>query len=131
MNAMLEYSNRDIVAVRALHDEIKKLLKAHEQGERDPAMLREVRVLCDCIVQTIRDAYCQEKMCEVERHWDELFAADKPTRWGRNTQPGAMFLRRLIFKSLEAFDDRLKCLEATRQSAYGESQTSAATRISL
>jgi hypothetical protein len=70
-------------------------------------------------------------MCEVERHWDELFAADKPTRWGRNTQPGAMFLRRLIFKSLEAFDDRLKCLEATRQSAYGETQTNAASGISL
>ena len=116
MNDMLEYSNRDIVAARTLHDEIKKVLKAHERGERGDALLQDIKVLCSCIIQTIRDPYCQEKMCEVEIHADELFAIDKRSRWERSTQPSPMFLRRLILKALDAFDDRLRALETTRQS---------------
>ena len=126
---MNECSNRDIVAVRTLHEEIKKVLKAHERGESGEAMLRDIKVLCSCIIQTIRDPYCQEKICEVEIHSDELFAVDKRTRWGHSTPPGSMFLRRLIFKSLEAFDDRLKWLETTRLSAHGAPGTNAVASL--
>jgi hypothetical protein len=70
-------------------------------------------------------------MREVEMHSDELFAVDKRPREGRSTQPGSMFLRRLVFKSLEAFDDRLRSLEITRQSAHGASGTHAAAQTSL
>jgi hypothetical protein len=119
MDAMLGCSNRDIVAARTLHEEIKKVLKAHERGERGKALLRDIKVLCSCIIQTIRDPYCQEKICEVEIHSDELFALDKRPRWGRSsTQPSPMFLRRLILKSLEAFEDRLKAVEMLRQSDH-------------
>jgi hypothetical protein len=131
MNAMLDCSNRDIVAARTLHNEIKNLLKAHERGERNEAMLRDIKVLCSCIIQTIHDPYCLEKMYEVEIHSDELFAVDQCPREGRGTQPGSMFLRRLIFKLLEAFDDRLTCLETARQSTHGASETNAVNRISL
>src|SRR5258706_12213043 len=129
MNAMPECSNRDIVAARTLHNEIKNLLKAHERGEGNEAMLRDIKVLCSIIIQTIRDPNCQEKMCEVEIHSDELFAVDERPRWGRSTQPGSMFLRRLIFKSLEAFDDRLKWLETTRQSALDAPGTNAVASL--
>ena len=118
MTAMFEGSNRDIVAARTLHNEIKNLLKAQERGDGNDAMLREIKVLCSIIIQTIRDPYCQEKMCEVEIHSDELFAVDKPNRWGRSTQPSPIFLRRLISKSLEAFDDRLRAVEMLRQSDH-------------
>jgi hypothetical protein len=123
MTAMLECSHRDIVAARTLHNEIKNLLKAHGRGEGNDAVLRDIKVLCSIIIQTIRDPNCQERMCEVEIHSDELFAVDKRPRWGRGAQPGSMFLRRLIFKSLEAFDDRLKSLETARQSGHGASGT--------
>lgn len=127
MSAMADWSNRDIVAVRTLLDEIKKVLRGHERGERNAAMLREIKVLCSCIIQTIRDPYCQEKMCEVEIRSDELFAADKPSRWGgSSTQPSPIFLRRLILKALEAFEDRLRALETTRRSAHGAFGTNAA-----
>jgi len=120
MNGMVDCSNRDIVAVRTLQEEIKKVLKAHERGERGEAMLRDIKVLCSCIIQTIRDPYCQEKICEVEIHSDELFALDKRPRWSRgSTQPSPMFLRRLILKSLEAFADRLRAVEMLRQSEHG------------
>jgi len=124
MNAMPERSNRDIAAAGMWQDQIKKILKAHEQGERNDAMAQDLKVLCICIIHTIRDPYCQEKMCEVAIHSDKLFAVDERTRAGRSMLP--IFLRRLIFKSLQAFDDRLRALETTRQSDHGASGTSAA-----
>ena len=122
MNAMLECSNRDIAAARTLHNEIKKVLKAHERGERNDAMLQDIKVLCICIIHTIRDPYCQEKMCEVANHSDELFAIDQRSRRGR-TQSNSIFRRRLILESLEAFDDRLRALETTRRYHHGPSGT--------
>ena len=131
MDATLDCSNRDIAVARTLHEEIRKVLKAHERGERGQALLRDIKVLCSCILQTIHDPYCQEKMCEVEIHSDELFAVDKRPPSDRSTQPGSMFLRRLVFKSLEAFDDGLRSLETMRQSARGASATQAAAQVSF
>lgn len=132
MNATVDYSHRDLLAARTLHNEIKKVLKAHERGERSNAMLPDIKVLCSCILQTIRDPYCQEKMCEVEIHSDELFAVDQRPRWGRSnsTQPSSMFLRRLILKALESFEDRLAYLETERESARA-SEVNAEIRASL
>ena len=131
MNATLDYSHRDILAARTLHNEIRKLVKEQERGEGNGASLQDIKVLCSCIIQTIRDPYCQERMCEVEIHADELFAVTKPTLWGRSdTQPSSVFLRRLIFKSLEAFEDRLAFLETQRESAR-VSQASPGLRASL
>src|SRR4026209_2493082 len=127
MNAMLECTNRDIAAARTLHDEIQKILSAHERGERNDATLQDIKVLCICVIHKIRDPYCQEKMCEVAIHSDKLFAVDERTRAGRSMLP--IFLRRLIFKSLQAFDDRLRTLETTRQSDRGASGTSAARSL--
>ena len=118
MSAMLECSNRDIAAAGMWQAQIKNILKAHQQGERNDAMLQDIKVLCICIIHTIRDPYCQEKMCEVANHSDELFAIDQRSRRGR-TQSSSIFRRRLILESLEAFDDRLRALETTRQHHHG------------
>ena len=127
MNAMLECTNRDIAAARTLHDEIQKILSAHERGERNDATLQDIKVLCICIIHTIRDPYCQEKMCEVAIHSEKLFAIDERTRAGRSMLP--IFLRLLILKSLQAFGDRLGALETTRQSEHELSGTSAARSL--
>ena len=111
MNAMLEWSNGDIAAARMWQDQIKKILKAHEQGGRSSARPQDIKVLCICILYTIRDPFCQEKISEVATHSDQLFALDERTRSGRSMLP--IFLRRLISKSLEAFEDRLRSLETT------------------
>jgi hypothetical protein len=91
-------------------------------------MPQDIKVLCICIIHTIRDPYCQEKMCEVAIHADKLFAVDERTRAGRSMLP-IFFLRRLIFKSLQAVDDRLRALETTRQSDHGASRTNAARSL--
>ena len=127
MNPMLEYSNRDIAAAGKWQEQIKKILKAHEQGVRNDAMLQDIKVLCICIIHTIRDPYCQEKMCEVAVHSEKLFTVDERTPAGRSMLP--IFLRLLILKSLQAFGDRLGALETTRQSEHELSGTSAARSL--
>ena len=127
MNATLDYSHRDILAARTLHNEIRNLVKEQERGDTNEAALQDIKVLCSCIIQTIRDPYCQEKICEVEIHSDELFAEDKRSlRGGNSTQPSSIFKRRLILKALEAFEDRLRTLETARHSDYGGSATNVA-----
>jgi len=124
MNAMLKYSNREMAAARTLHDEIRKVLKAHERGERNESMLHDIKVLCICIIHMVRDPYCQEKMCEVAIHSDELFAIDERSRRGPSrTQSSSIFRRLLILESLEAFDGRLRALGRTRQYHHGPSGT--------
>ena len=125
MNAMFDYSHRDILAARMLHDEIRNLVKAQERGEATEAMPQDIKVLCTCIIRAIHDPYCQEKMREVELRSGQLFAVDERPPEGRNTELGSMFLRRMILNSLDAFDDRLRSLETTRQSARDASETAA------
>ena len=123
MNAVLECSSRDIAAARMFAEEIRKILTAHGRGERNNAMLRGIKVLCICVIHTIRDPHCQAKMCEVAIHSDAL---DKRSRWGRSsTQLSSIFLRRLILKSLEEFDDRLRSVETMRRFDRGASGTRA------
>ena len=124
MNAKLECSNRDIIAARAFAEEIKRVLKAHARGERSDATLQDLKVLCICLIHTIRDPYCQEKMCEVAIHADAM--------WGRSGAPlNAIFLRRLILRSLDAFDERLGSLETTPQYDRGAPGRNAPAGISL
>lgn len=126
---MPQCSNRDIAAARRLAEEIKRILAAHERGKRNRATLQDVKVLCICIIHMIRDPYCQQRICEVAIHSD---AMDKPSRWGRGSdQLSTMLLKRLILKSLDAFDDRLKSLERTPRSGHGTSGRSAAARVSF
>jgi hypothetical protein len=100
-----------LIAARSAHRQLKQLLTAAEPGESVESTLQAIKLLCDSVLQTLDDPLCQEKICEVERHAEELLTSHKRPRWGRSAPPGAMFLRRLTLRSLEAFDDRLKELE--------------------
>ena len=106
---MRDCSHLDVVSARKMHNEIRNLVKAQERGEGSESMLHDIKVLCICIIHTIRDPYCQDRMGEVAVHADQLFAVGE--RSDRGMLP--IFLRRLIFKSLQAFDDRLRSLETT------------------
>ena len=107
----------EIHAARSLHRQIKALLKTQESGEATEKTLLEIKRLCDGVVQAVPDPFCQTKACEVERLSDELFYVDKRSRWGRAAQPGVMLLRRLVYRALEALDERLRSLEKVRRSA--------------
>ena len=123
MQSTLERS--EIHAARSLHRQIKALLKTQERGEATEKTLQEIKRLCDGVVQAVNDPVCQQKICEVERLADELFYIDERSRWGRNIQPGVMLLRRLVYRALDALDERLKSLEKLRRSATGAVRGSA------
>jgi hypothetical protein len=115
MESTLERS--EISAARSLHRQIKALLKTQERGEATEKTLQELKTLSDGLVQAVGDPFCQQKTCEVERLADELFYVDKRSRWGRTPQPGIMLLRRLVYRALDALDERLRSLEKLQRSA--------------
>jgi len=107
----------EIYRARSLHRQIKELLRLQERGQATERTLHDIKRLCDDAVRTITDPQYQEKVCEVERHADELFSVDKPSRWARGTQPGVMLMRRLVLRSLDALDERLKSIESLQRAS--------------
>ena len=103
--------NLEIYRARSLHRKLKELLNAQERGEATEKTVQQIKGLCDGVVQTVSDPYCHERIREVERLSDELFYLDKRSRWSRGPQPGAMLLRRLVYRALDALDEQLRVLQ--------------------
>ena len=103
--------NMEIYTARSLHRKLKDLLRTQERGEGTEKTLQELNRLCDCLVQAIVDPFLHENIREVERLSDELFFLDKRPRWSRGPQPGAMLLRRLVYRALDALEERLRSLQ--------------------
>ena len=109
----------ELNTARSLRRRLNELLKTQERGEGTEKTLQEIKRLCDGVVQAVADPFCQQKVCEVELLSDELFHIDKRSRWSRGTQPGAMLLRRLVYRALDALDERLRSLQQLQRSAAG------------
>ena len=103
--------NMEMYRARSLQRKLKQLLKTQERGEAAESTLQEIKRLCDGVAESVADLYCHEKIREVERLSEELFTLDKRSRWNRGTQPGAMLLRRLVYRALDSLDERLKILQ--------------------
>jgi hypothetical protein len=103
--------NMEIYRARSLHRQLKQLFKLQERGAATKETLQEIQRLCDGIVQAVADPFCHETIREVERLSDELFYLDKRSTWNRGTPPGAMLLRRLIHRVLDALDEKLRILQ--------------------
>ena len=107
----------EIYTARSLHRKLKELLKTPQRGEAAEKALQEINRLCDGVVQAVADPVCHEKTRELERLSDELFYIDKRSRWSPGSQPGAMLLRRLVYRALDALDERLRSLQKLQRSA--------------
>ena len=92
-------SRRDLEEALLLQSKLRQLFDAAQPGSQDPASLKECRRLCDRALLAVDDEYCQQQLCEVERHAVKMFSAG-----------GVMFQRRLILDTLEAIGDRLASL---------------------
>ena len=100
-----------MVSARRAHRELVQLLTVVERGEPDESALQAVQLVCNSVIETLDDPFCHEKMREVMRHSEEYFRLGRRPRWGRSTPPGVVFVRRLVFRALEAFDERLRQIE--------------------
>lgn len=105
-------SDRDIEEARLLQRKLCAVLRVAEPGAPDPESFQEVLRLCDRALLAVDDEYCQQQLCEVERHAAKMFSAS-----------GVMFQRRLILDTLEAIGDRLASLYALGRSADAVGRT--------
>ena len=93
-------SDRDLQEARLLQRKLRELFHDAQPGNPDTDSLKEMRRLCDRALLAVDDEFCQDRLCEVERHAASLFS---PT--------GVMFQRRLILESLDAIQERLANLQ--------------------
>ena len=94
-------SDRDLQEARLLERKLRELLNDAQPGNPDTESLKEMRRLCDRALLAVDDEFCQDQLCEVERHAVNLFSP-----------AGVMFQRRLILESLDAIEERLASLQA-------------------
>ena len=93
-------SDRDLQEARLLQRKLRELFHDAQPGNPDTEPLKEMRRLCDRALLAVDDEFCQDQLCEVERHAENLFSPG-----------GVMFQRRLILESLDAIQERLASLQ--------------------
>ena len=114
MNNAPARSPRDLEEARFLQGKLRQLFDSAKPGAEEQDSLTEVRRLCDRALLTTDDEFCQQQLCEVERHAANMFS-----------ESGVMFQRRLILDTLEAIGDRLANLQAMGRSADALARTEA------
>ena len=93
-------SDRDLQEARLLQRKLRELFHDAQPGNPDTESLKEMRRLCDRALLAVDDEFCQDRLCDLERHAANLFSPG-----------GVMFQRRLILESLDAIQERLANLQ--------------------
>jgi len=96
-------SERDLQEGRLLQRKLCELFDSAQPGTPDTESMQEVLRLCDRALLAVDDEFCQQQLCEVERHALKLFSPS-----------GVMIQRRLILDTLEAIGGRLASLQSMR-----------------
>ncbi len=103
--------HRNLEDARVAYGQLREIFLTHPPGRANPAMLRQVQQLCERALAASSDPYCEKKIREAERYAADYLAGGGHRRWARGPTSGTVFLRRLIFRALEAYDTRLRNLE--------------------
>ena len=101
MNHPVSCSDRDLQEARLLQRKLRELFREAQPGNPDTESLKEMRRLCDRALLAVDDEFCQDRLCDLERHASNLLSP-----------AGVMFQRRLILESLDAIQERLAVLQA-------------------
>jgi hypothetical protein len=101
---------------RVLYGQLRDIFLAHPPGRASSSTFRQVQQLCEQASVACADPYCQKKIQEAQRYAaDYLSGNNGHRRWARGPTSGTVFLRRLIFRALEAYDTRLANLENSKK----------------
>jgi len=98
---------RDLENARLLYGQLREIFTSHAPGHANLSIFRQVQQLCDQAALASADPYCEKKMREAERYASDYLCEAGHRRWARGPTSGTVFLRRLIFRALEAYDTRL------------------------
>jgi len=103
--------DRNLEDARVLYGQLREIFLTHPPGRASVATFRQVHELCERALLASADPYCQKKIQEAERYAADYLSGTGHRRWARGPTSGTVFLRRLIFRALEAYDTRLTNLQ--------------------
>jgi len=104
-------TDRNFQDARLLYGQLREIFLTHPPGRASVSTFKQVRELCERASLASADPYCQKKIQEAERYAADYLSGNGHRRWQRGPTSGTVFLRRLIFRALEAYDTRLTNLQ--------------------
>ncbi len=90
---------------------IRDLILHHSGGWADSLALEKFRLLSGAAARAIDDAECTELLRAAGEYAADLFSDAGHHKWARSRTSGADVLRLRILAKLDAFRERLKCLQ--------------------
>jgi hypothetical protein len=108
--------DRDIRRALGLQQQLRAIFELHRGGSEDPSALLRVRKLCAVAMRQTQDSFCRTRLAEIENYADAFFSDRKYQRWARNQSTSSVpALRRRAFAGLDALDERVQYIAATKQ----------------
>ena len=108
-------TDRNLQDARLLYGQLRQIFLTHPPGRASVSTFQQVHELCERASLATADPYCRKKIQEAERYAADYLSGSGHRRWARGPTSGTVFLRRLIFRALEAYDTRLANLENSRK----------------
>ena len=121
----------DLDLARQHHSALKQLFTRHLGDAADYRALRRALALCHGASQAVDDGYCREKLRLVGEYAAELLCASEHSKWGRDSQSGAEFLRQQVLNALDLYASRLYSIGALRRAGKTEEPQPWKTRSSF
>lgn len=121
----------DLDLARQHHAALKQLFGRQFGESADYRALRRALDLCRAAALAVDDEYCRQKLRLVGEYAAEFFSGGSQAKWGRESMPGAEFLRLQVLNALELYASRLYSIEALRRAGKPEDQLPWKTRSSF
>ena len=107
-------ADKDLKLVREQYATVRDVVIRNPGGWDDLVSRARVQRGCECAIEALADAECQERWRAVEAQAKELYSAEGHKRWARRNMSGADYLRLQILIALEAVNTRLFFIDAMR-----------------
>jgi hypothetical protein len=94
---------------------LRELVIHNPGGWRDEHSLQRLQTICRAANAAVEDPECRDRLGAIEDYGCELYSDGGHQKWTRGHLPGTDYLRLKILRELNAFNERLSCLEVMRE----------------
>jgi hypothetical protein len=96
---------------------LRELVIHNPGGWRDEHSLQRLQTLCRAANAAVDDPECKQRLGPIEDYGCELYSDGGHQKWARGHLSGTDHLRLKILRELNAFNERLSCLEVMRDTS--------------
>lgn len=107
-------SHVDLNAAHRHYHGLRELVIHYPGGWRDGHSLQRLQTICRAASAAVEDPECKERLGAIEDYGCELYSDGGHQKWLRGQLSGTDYLRLKILRELNAFNERLSCLEVMR-----------------